>query len=72
MEETSEKKVRKNQKKGARNMAKTMEQVDIGKLKDMKMSELAKLAKEMNINGISGIKKQDLITKETLEALKKL
>jgi transcription termination factor Rho len=37
------------------------EQLDIGQLKEMKMSELTKLAKEMNINGISGIKKQDLI-----------
>ncbi|HOW34883.1 MAG TPA: transcription termination factor Rho [Candidatus Omnitrophota bacterium] len=37
--------------------------MDIGKLKDMKMSELTKLAKEMNVNGISGIKKQDMIFK---------
>jgi transcription termination factor Rho len=37
------------------------EQLDIGQLKEMNMSELTKLAKEMNINGISGIKKQDLI-----------
>ncbi len=42
---------------------KTMEEIDIGKLKDMKMSELTKLAKEMNVNGISGIKKQDMIFK---------
>ncbi len=40
-----------------------VEQINIGNLKDMKMSELTKLAKEMNINGISGIKKQDLIFK---------
>ncbi len=39
------------------------EQLDITKLKDMKMSELTKHAKEQNINGISGIKKQDLIFK---------
>lgn len=39
------------------------EQMDISKLKDMKMSELAKVAREMNVNGISGIKKQDLIFK---------
>ncbi|MFA5089175.1 MAG: transcription termination factor Rho [Candidatus Omnitrophota bacterium] len=37
--------------------------MDIGKLKDMKMSELSKIARDMNINGISGIKKQDLIFK---------
>ncbi len=40
-----------------------VEQIDISKLKDMKMSELNKLAKDMNINGLSGIKKQDLIFK---------
>ncbi len=39
------------------------EQLHIGKLKDMKVSELAKLAKEMEIPEISGIKKQDLIFK---------
>ncbi len=39
------------------------ESLDISKLKDMKMSELSKIAKEMNINGVSGIKKQDLIFK---------
>ena len=44
-------------------MPKTIEQVDISKLKDMKVSELTKLAKDMNINSISGIKKQDLIFK---------
>ncbi len=44
-------------------MSKTIGQVDISKLKDMKMAELTKLAKEMNINGISGMKKQDLIFK---------
>ena len=37
--------------------------MDITKLKDMKMSELAKFAKGMGINGISGIRKQDLIFK---------
>ncbi len=42
---------------------KNVEQMDIGKLKDMKMSDLAKVARDMNINGISGIKKQDLIFK---------
>ena len=39
------------------------EQLHIGKLKDMKVSELAKLAKEMDIAEISGLKKQDLIFK---------
>ncbi len=38
-------------------------QINITKLKDMKMSELNKLAKDMDINGVSGIKKQDLIFK---------
>src|SRR3990167_3473732 len=37
--------------------------MDITKLKDMKMSELSKFAKGMTINGISGIRKQDLIFK---------
>ncbi|HQP10476.1 MAG TPA: transcription termination factor Rho [Candidatus Omnitrophota bacterium] len=37
--------------------------MDITKLKDMKMSELSKFAKNMSINGISGIRKQDLIFK---------
>ncbi len=40
-----------------------MEQVDIGNLKDMKISELAKLAKEFNVNGMSGLRKQELIFK---------
>ena len=37
--------------------------VDIGSLKDMKISELNKKAKQLKVNGISGIKKQDLIFK---------
>ena len=37
--------------------------MDITKLKDMKMGELTKFAKEMGINGISGIRKQDMIFK---------
>ncbi|MFA5119130.1 MAG: transcription termination factor Rho [Candidatus Omnitrophota bacterium] len=37
--------------------------MDIGNLKDMKIVELSKLAREMNVNGISGLKKQDLIFK---------
>jgi len=39
------------------------EQLDITKLKDMKMTELSKIAREMNIVGASGLKKQDLIFK---------
>ena len=38
-------------------------QMDITKLKNMKMSELTKFAKDMGVNGISSIKKQDLIFK---------
>ena len=37
--------------------------LDIAKLKLLTISELNKLAKEMNVNGISGLKKQDLIFK---------
>lgn len=40
-----------------------MEKLDIGNLKEMKITELNKLAKELNINGLSGLKKQDLIFK---------
>ena len=35
--------------------------VDIGMLKDMKISELNRISKDLNINGLSGLKKQDLI-----------
>ena len=37
--------------------------VDIGVLKEMKISELNKVAKDLKINGVSGMKKQDLIFK---------
>lgn len=40
-----------------------MEKLDIRNLKEMKIVELSKLAKELNINSISGSKKQDLIFK---------
>lgn len=40
-----------------------MEKLDIKNLKDMKITELNKLARELNVNGISGAKKQDLIFK---------
>ena len=35
--------------------------LDIAALKELKISDLAKLAKDLNVNGISGLKKQDLI-----------
>ncbi|MEW6008444.1 MAG: transcription termination factor Rho [Candidatus Omnitrophota bacterium] len=37
--------------------------VDIVNLKEMKMSELAKVARDLNVNGVSSLKKQDLIFK---------
>ncbi len=37
--------------------------VDIGTLKDMKVSQLNKVSKDLKINGVSGLKKQDLIFK---------
>jgi len=37
--------------------------IDLAKLKEMKMSELADVAHKMKVNGISGLKKQDLIFK---------
>ena len=40
-----------------------MEKLDIGSLKEIKITELNKLAKELNVNGASGLKKQDLIFK---------
>ena len=40
-----------------------MEKLDIGRLKEIKITELNKLAKELNVNGASGLKKQDLIFK---------
>ena len=36
---------------------------DIAKLKKMTIQELTKAARELNINSISGLKKQDLIFK---------
>jgi len=39
------------------------EKLDIEKLKSMKISELNKLAHELNVNSVSGLKKQDLIFK---------
>jgi len=40
-----------------------MDNVNIEKLKEMNMTELNKIAKTMNLNGISALKKQDLIYK---------
>lgn len=40
-----------------------MEKLEIAKLKEMKIADLNKFAKELNVNGISGLKKQDLIFK---------
>jgi len=40
-----------------------VEKLDISNLKEMKITELNKLAKELNVSGFSGLKKQDLIFK---------
>ncbi len=40
-----------------------MEKLDIKIMKEMKISELNKLSKELGVNGVSGLKKQDLIFK---------
>jgi len=40
-----------------------MEKLDIGSLKQMKIAELNKLAKDLGVNNVSGLKKQDLIFK---------
>ncbi len=40
-----------------------VEKLDIGDLKEMKISELNKLARQMGINSVSGLRKQDLIFK---------
>ena len=40
-----------------------MEKLEIAKLKELKITDLSKFAKELNVNGISGCKKQDLIFK---------
>jgi len=37
--------------------------LDIAALKDLKIAELTKVARELGVNGISGLKKQDLIFK---------
>lgn len=45
------------------NTNKNVEKLFIDTLKDKKMSDLTKIAKDMKIDGLSGIKKQDLILK---------
>ena len=40
-----------------------VEKLDIGNLKDMKIDQLNKLARQSEINGVSGLRKQDLIFK---------
>jgi transcription termination factor Rho len=40
-----------------------MEKLDIKNLKELKITELNKVAKELNVNSISGLRKQDLIFK---------
>ncbi len=40
-----------------------MEKLEIKNLKEIKITDLNKLAKELNVNGASGLKKQDLIFK---------
>ncbi len=37
--------------------------MEIANLKEMKISELNKIAKDLNVNGVAGLKKQDLIFK---------
>jgi transcription termination factor Rho len=39
------------------------ERLEIKNLKEMKITELNKVAKDLNVNGVSGVKKQDLIFK---------
>ena len=37
--------------------------VNLASLKDMKIPELTKMARDLNVNGFAGLKKQDLIFK---------
>src|SRR3989338_6865893 len=39
------------------------EKLDIEKLKDLKIAELNKIARDLQVNGVAGLKKQDLIFK---------
>lgn len=45
------------------NQVSKTDRLDIAKLKEKKISELNKLARDLNVNGISGLKRQDLIFK---------
>ncbi len=60
--EKTDKKVNSKDKKSLRS-GRANNQLNIDELKEMKMSELNKIARDMRVNGISGIKKQDLIFK---------
>jgi len=54
--------VKEEVKEPPKETAKT-DRLDIAKLKERKISELNKLARDLNVNGVSGLKKQDLIFK---------
>ncbi len=51
------------EKTQARSGGGAVQNLDIAKLKGMTITELTKVAKDLNVNGISGLKKQDLIFK---------
>ncbi len=53
----------KNNPKVKEKSAESADTIDIGTLKAMKISELNKVTRSLKINGISGLKKQDLIFK---------
>ena len=58
-----EKSDKKEEQKENNQKTKETEKVEIARLKDMKIPELNKLARGLNVNGFSGLKKQDLIFK---------
>ncbi len=62
MQKSSEQ-VKRGENKMAKPANKNTDKLFIDELKDMKMSELTQIAKEMKIADLSGIKKQDLILK---------
>ncbi len=55
--------IKDNPAKALETSASQDDQLDISKLKNMNMTELNKTARELDINGVSGIRKQDLIFK---------
>jgi len=61
--EVKETKETKEETPARANGSRNGDSVDIAALKDMKISELNKMARDMDIEGISGMKKQDLIFK---------